>query len=75
MEGVIIVAYAYQTPDIQNIICYLRRSRQDIERERKTGEDTLSTQRNMAGSQRLHMIKQRMVANGSINHTRTKNTG
>lgn len=39
------MAYAYQTPDIQNIICYLRRSRQDIERERKTGEDTLSTQR------------------------------
>ncbi len=31
--------------NISNIICYLRRSRQDEERERKTGEDTLSTQK------------------------------
>lgn len=31
--------------DITNIICYLRRSRQDEERERKTGEDTLTTQK------------------------------
>jgi len=34
-----------QLPDIYRIINYLRRSRQDIERERRTGEDTLSTQR------------------------------
>ncbi|TDA67813.1 MAG: recombinase family protein [Clostridia bacterium] len=31
--------------NVQKIICYLRRSRQDIERERRTGEDTLSTQK------------------------------
>ncbi|MHB1126096.1 MAG: recombinase family protein [Bacillota bacterium] len=31
--------------NVQKIICYLRRSRQDMERERRTGEDTLSTQK------------------------------
>ncbi|MFZ5642569.1 MAG: recombinase family protein [Bacillota bacterium] len=30
---------------INYIICYLRRSRQDIEREKRTGEDTLGTQK------------------------------
>jgi len=31
--------------DLNNTICYLRRSRQDLEREKRTGEDTLSTQK------------------------------
>ncbi|HJV45201.1 MAG TPA: recombinase family protein [Bacillota bacterium] len=30
---------------VEQIICYLRRSRQDIEKERKTGEDTLAQQK------------------------------
>ena len=33
--------------ELFRIICYLRRSRQDIQRERKTGEDTLATQRKL----------------------------
>lgn len=33
--------------NIENIIGYLRKSRQDIEREKKTGEDTLTEQRNL----------------------------
>lgn len=33
------------TTAINRIICYLRRSRQDIEREKRTGEDTLATQK------------------------------
>ncbi len=32
-------------PLIYNVINYLRRSRQDIEREKRTGEDTLATQK------------------------------
>lgn len=32
---------------IDHILCYLRRSRQDIEREKRTGEDTLAQQRQM----------------------------
>lgn len=32
---------------ISSIICYLRRSRQDIEKEKRTGEDTLATQKNI----------------------------
>lgn len=40
-----IALYQSSLPEITGIIGYLRRSRQDIERERKTGEDTLSTQR------------------------------
>lgn len=32
-------------PNISRVVNYLRRSRQDLERERRTGEDTLSTQR------------------------------
>ena len=38
--------YSYSSPqqNIYKIINYLRRSRQDIEKEKRTGEDTLSTQ-------------------------------
>ncbi len=32
---------------ISNCACYIRRSRQDIEREKRTGEDTLAAQRNI----------------------------
>ncbi|GAW91259.1 recombinase family protein [Calderihabitans maritimus] len=31
--------------EIKRIICYLRRSRQDIEKEKRTGEDTLANQK------------------------------
>jgi DNA invertase Pin-like site-specific DNA recombinase len=34
-------------PQITNIVCYLRRSRQDIEKEKKTGEDTLLNQKKL----------------------------
>lgn len=39
--------YNYQ---IENIINYLRRSRQDVQREKLTGEDTLSAQRKLMSS-------------------------
>ncbi|QJC92786.1 site-specific recombinase [Bacillus velezensis] len=32
--------------NITNILGYLRRSRQDMEREKRTGEDTLTEQKN-----------------------------
>jgi site-specific DNA recombinase len=32
-------------PHIKKMICYLRRSRQDVEKEKKTGEDTLAQQK------------------------------
>jgi len=41
------IQYRTQIPEIHNIICYVRRSRQDVERERKTGEDTLANQRRL----------------------------
>jgi len=31
--------------NLDHTVCYLRRSRQDLEREKRTGEDTLSTQK------------------------------
>jgi len=39
-------SYSYSSPqqNIYKIINYLRRSRQDIEKEKRTGEDTLATQ-------------------------------
>lgn len=33
--------------NITNILGYLRRSRQDMEREKRTGEDTLTEQKNL----------------------------
>jgi site-specific DNA recombinase len=39
--------YYNQEFEIANIINYVRRSRQDIEREKKTGEDTLAAQINL----------------------------
>jgi DNA invertase Pin-like site-specific DNA recombinase/Zn-finger protein len=39
------MGYKGEKYDIESIIGYLRRSRQDLERERRTGEDTLATQR------------------------------
>ncbi|KYH30979.1 recombinase family protein [Neomoorella mulderi] len=39
--------YLPEDATINNIVCYLRRSRQDIARERRTGEDTLAAQRKL----------------------------
>ncbi len=44
-KGILIVTKLPNS--IKKILCYVRRSRQDIERERKTGEDTLAQQRNI----------------------------
>ena len=38
-------SYSSPQQNIYKIICYIRRSRQDIERENRTGEDTLATQK------------------------------
>lgn len=39
--------YKDYTENISNIINYLRRSRQDVEREKRTGEDTLAAQKKL----------------------------
>ncbi len=42
--------------DIKNIVNYLRKSRQDEERERKTGEDTLHEQKKLMDRVLLIMV-------------------
>lgn len=60
------MVYSLKDLNIKQIINYLRKSRQDIERERKTGEDTLSEMRT---------LMERVLNNYEITYTTKEEIG
>jgi len=66
--------YKDHAEDISRIINYLRRSRQDVERERRTGEDTLSAQKklmkNVLDSYGIPYVQKEEIGSGDKISTR-----
>jgi DNA invertase Pin-like site-specific DNA recombinase len=66
--------YKDHTEDISRIINYLRRSRQDVEREKRTGEDTLSAQKklmkNVLDSYGIPYVQKEEIGSGDKISTR-----
>jgi site-specific DNA recombinase len=66
--------YKDHTEEISRIINYLRRSRQDVEREKRTGEDTLSAQKklmkNVLDSYGIPYVQKEEIGSGDKISTR-----